>query len=93
MKLNLFYGCFSSIIPPSLNVFSCNVNGAESSDAYYFAVLVPVINYIHSTVSVVVPILGIAGERLRSNLATLDDVLVSGFGVKYSDPFSHQCLN
>lgn len=92
--LNLIYGCFSSpLSPPLLNVFSCNVNGVEPSDAYYFVGLVPVINYIRCAVSVVVPILGIAGERLRSSLATLDDVLASGFRVNYSDPYNDDCLN
>lgn len=91
--LNLIYGCFSSLNPPLMNVFSCNVNGVESSDAYYFVGLVPVINFIRCTVSVVIPILEIAGERLRSNLATLDDVLASGFRVNYSDPYNDHCLN
>ncbi|KAK1363622.1 putative serine/threonine-protein kinase [Heracleum sosnowskyi] len=94
VMLNLIYGCFStSLNPPLLNVFSCNVNGVEYSDAYYFVGLVPVINFIRCAVSVVVPILGIAGERLRSNLATLDDVLASGFRVNYSDPYSDECLD
>lgn len=76
-------------------MFSCNVNGVESSDAYYFVGLVPVdvINFVRCAVSVVVPILGIDGERLRSNLASLDDVLASGFRVNYSDPYGDECLN
>ncbi|XP_059642129.1 LEAF RUST 10 DISEASE-RESISTANCE LOCUS RECEPTOR-LIKE PROTEIN KINASE-like 1.4 isoform X2 [Cornus florida] len=95
--LTLFYGCS----PPTIsveahNLFNCSVSGLISSVAIYLIGPVPsdpIVQFISCNVSITVPVLREAGERLIGNRSTLTlrDVLMEGFSVNYSDPYDNQC--
>ncbi|KAA8547780.1 hypothetical protein F0562_004209 [Nyssa sinensis] len=94
VDLTLIYGCSSVMNYTPQNLFSCNVSGVNSTDAFYLTGPVPsdpIMSFIECHVSIVTPVLGDAGVRLTSNRSTLEEVLMQGFNVNYSDPYDNQC--
>ncbi|KAA8547784.1 hypothetical protein F0562_004213 [Nyssa sinensis] len=92
--LTMMYGCSSTMNYTPQNLFSCNVNGVNSSDSFYLTGPVPrdpIISFLECNVSIVTPVIGDAGVRLTSNRSTLEEVLMQGFNVNYSDPYDNQC--
>ncbi|XP_022865650.1 LEAF RUST 10 DISEASE-RESISTANCE LOCUS RECEPTOR-LIKE PROTEIN KINASE-like 1.4 isoform X1 [Olea europaea var. sylvestris] len=93
--LNLIYGCNTSVMPlRPYNLFSCNSSGANISNAFYLIGPVPndpILRIIYCNVSISVPILRASGERLARLDISLEEALMEGFSVNYSDPYESNC--
>ncbi|KAL7141672.1 hypothetical protein ABFS83_08G069400 [Erythranthe nasuta] len=93
--LTLFYGCNTSAMSfKPYNLFTCNSAGLNFTDAYHLIGPVPrdpVLNIIHCSESIGVPILKDAGDRLTSLRMTLGEALMQGFSVNYTVPFRRLC--
>ncbi|KAI8534444.1 hypothetical protein RHMOL_Rhmol10G0090000 [Rhododendron molle] len=97
--LTLSYGCSSPLNNTFYNRFRCELSGSglNSSDAFYMVGPVPVDPILQviarCNVTVKVKVNGDAAGRLTGNRTTLQEALMSGFNVSYSDPYEHQCSN
>uniref|UniRef100_A0A5B6YZB9 non-specific serine/threonine protein kinase n=1 Tax=Davidia involucrata TaxID=16924 RepID=A0A5B6YZB9_DAVIN len=92
--LTMIYGCSPRVPVNPPNLFSCNVSGANSSDSYYMIGPVPtdpLMRFMKCDVSITVRLLSEAAFRLNSNRSTVEEVLMEGFNVNYSDPYEKQC--
>ncbi|CAI9758410.1 unnamed protein product [Fraxinus pennsylvanica] len=93
--LNLIYGCNTSVMPlRPYNLFSCNSSGDNFNNAFYLIGPVPndpILRIIYCNVSISVPILRAAGDRLTGLNISLEEALMQGFSVNYSDPYESNC--
>ncbi|KAL2499446.1 Protein kinase family protein [Abeliophyllum distichum] len=93
--LNLIYGCNSSAMTlRPHNLFSCNSSGFDLINAYYLIGPVPndpILSIIYCNVSISVPILRAASDRLTGLRISLEEALMQGFSVNYSDPYESNC--
>ncbi|XP_059451725.1 LEAF RUST 10 DISEASE-RESISTANCE LOCUS RECEPTOR-LIKE PROTEIN KINASE-like 1.4 isoform X2 [Corylus avellana] len=96
--LTIFYGCSSSGLrlpakPP--NLFYCSFLGnTNRTDAYYLTGPVPtdpILGVIECNVGVSLKILKTAALELTTNRSTLEEVLMEGFKVNYSDVYGDTC--
>ncbi|KAL0378052.1 UNVERIFIED_CONTAM: LEAF RUST 10 DISEASE-RESISTANCE LOCUS RECEPTOR-LIKE PROTEIN KINASE-like 1.3 [Sesamum radiatum] len=93
--LTLFYGCNTSGMTVSpYNLFTCNTTGLNFTDAYHLIGPVPrdpILSIVSCSVSVSVPVLRAAGNRLTNSRLSLGEALMQGFSVNYSDPYQRLC--
>ncbi|CAI9758405.1 unnamed protein product [Fraxinus pennsylvanica] len=93
--LYLIYGCNTSVMPlRPYNLFSCNSSGDNFNNAFYLIGPVPndpILRIIYCNVSISVPILRAAGDRLNGLNISLEEALMQGFSVNYSDPYESNC--
>ncbi|KAL0343365.1 UNVERIFIED_CONTAM: hypothetical protein Sangu_1223900 [Sesamum angustifolium] len=93
--LTLFFGCNTSgMTVRPYNLFTCNSTGLNFTDAYHLIGPVPrdpILSIVSCSVSVSVPVLRTAGNRLTNSRLTLGEALMQGFSVNYSDPYQRLC--
>ncbi|KAM3363247.1 LEAF RUST 10 DISEASE-RESISTANCE LOCUS RECEPTOR-LIKE PROTEIN KINASE-like 1.4 isoform X2 [Capsicum galapagoense] len=94
-ELFLSYGCnVSALVFTPRNMFRCNIDGLNSTGAFYFLGPIPgdpSPNAITCTSMVTVPVFRAVGKRLYSNEITLGEALMEGFSVKYDAPYVGLC--
>ncbi|KAL2241408.1 UNVERIFIED_CONTAM: hypothetical protein Sindi_0782000 [Sesamum indicum] len=93
--LTLFYGCNTSgMTVRPYNLFTCNTTGLNFTDAYHLIGPVPrdpILSIVSCSMSVSVPVLRAAGNRLTNSQLSLGEALMQGFSVNYSDPYQRLC--